>query len=104
MRLVHSLLIVAFSVTAPLMLASCGDDDDIRITRPTAHLDAAMAVYAESVDLTAFILPDSFMLTTKQLEAAMAHEAVKTIALLKPEYQEALATDALNFTDQRRRT
>jgi hypothetical protein len=100
-------LALAFCISAPVLLTSCGDDDDIDIRRPDVHAIYAVGVHHLDLSLSTqvdFVLPASFDVTGKSLEAAMAPEAVQTIDRLKPEYAEALVTDALNFTGVRRRT
>ncbi|WP_275789699.1 hypothetical protein [Pararhizobium gei] len=97
------LLAVAFCISAPVLLTSCGDDDDVTVRRPAVHLSAHVVMPYEIDDLR-LTLPASFTVNQPSIADVMAPEAVKTIDRLKPEYEEALATDALNFTEVRRRT
>lgn len=103
-RVISFSLVLAFCTATPLLLTSCGqaDDFDIDISRKTivASYDIDLALPAH-IDVA---LPASFVFTSKSLDAAMAPETVQTIDRLKPEYAEALVTDALNFTEVRRRT
>lgn len=97
------LLAVAFCISAPVMLTSCGDDDDTTVRRPAAQLTAGMVMPQDFRD-DHVVLPASFTVTQPSIDDAMAPETVKKLGRLKPEYEEALATDALNFTEVRRRT
>lgn len=97
------LLVVAFSLSATVMLTSCGDDDDTTVRRPPVQLTADVAMPQDFRD-DHIALPASFTVTQPSIADAMVPEAVKKLGRLKPEYEEALATDALNFTEVRRRT
>lgn len=101
-RYICSFVGIALSIAGTVFLTSCGDDGEVNVRTITAQ-----ASYA--VDLTLpthvdFVVPASFAVTGKSLESATAPQNVLTIDRLKPEYAQALVTDALNFTEVRRRT
>lgn len=104
MRSYFSSGLIAFALCAgaTVFLSSCGDDDGVNVRR-TVQASAYTAMPVDDYDQV-FVLPASFTVTGASIEDAMAPEAVKLIGRLKPEYEEALATDALNFTEVRRRT
>lgn len=93
---------VALGISGSVFLTSCGAEDT-----PNLRIITAQAGHAIDLSLPAHVdvaLPASFTVTGKSIESAITPQNVLTIDQLKPEYALALATDALNFTEVRRRT